>query len=281
MQYALEKAILHYTRLYTSSSSTFDLNVNLVEFPHPQLINTNIIGTSGPAFFLGCLMFNFVIQMGQLVTEKELRLREAMSVVGLRDSIYWATWILTNMAWNTLSGLLLILAGAIFQFNFFLKNDFGTYFFLFLLFGFSMVAFAIFLSLFLSKARTATSVGFAIYLIGVIVQGAGSFVFSSATSQGVQVIFKLLPFTLLAKGMGDLGEKTATDEDVGLRWDDRNNYGYFPLGAVYNWLIIDFFIYLGLALLYDYLFGGVRGESRVRKWLFKYLNITSITTNFR
>jgi ABC-type multidrug transport system permease subunit len=271
MQYALEKAILYYKRLYNtnSASSSFSLDVNLVEFPHPQLINTNIIGTSGPAFFLGCLMFNFVIQMGQLVTEKELRLREAMSVVGLQDSIYWGTWILTNMAWNTLSGLLLILAGAIFQFNFFLKNDFGTYFFLFLLFGFSMVAFAIFLSLFLSKARTATSVGFAIYLIGVIIQGAGAFVFSEGTNSGIQVIFKLLPFTLLAKGMGDLGDKTATSDDVGLRWDDRNNYGYFPVGDVYSWLIIDFFIYLGLALIYDFLFGGVRGQSRVRKWLFK------------
>ena len=50
-------------------------------------------------------MFNFVIQMGQLVTEKELKLREAMAVVGLRDSIYWFTWFFTNLAWNTLSGI--------------------------------------------------------------------------------------------------------------------------------------------------------------------------------
>ena len=34
------------------------------------------------------------------------------------------------------------------------------------------------------QARTATSVGFAIFLVGVIVQGAGSFVFSEGTSTG-------------------------------------------------------------------------------------------------
>jgi hypothetical protein len=49
-------------------------------------------------------MFNFVIQMGQLATEKELHLREAMTVVGLRDSIYWFTWFVTNLLWNTLTG---------------------------------------------------------------------------------------------------------------------------------------------------------------------------------
>lgn len=34
------------------------------------------VGTIGPAFFLAIAMFNFVLQMSSLVTEKELKLRQ-------------------------------------------------------------------------------------------------------------------------------------------------------------------------------------------------------------
>lgn len=61
------------------------------------------------------------------------------------------------------TALLLIIAGLIFQFDFFLKNDFGTYFFLFFLFGLSMVSLAMLLSMFLSKARTGNITYLALY----------------------------------------------------------------------------------------------------------------------
>ncbi len=129
-----------------------------------------------------------------------------------------------------------------------------------------MVSFAIFLSLFVSKARTATTVGFAIFLVGVIVQGAATLIFSPDTDSRLQTALKFLPFTLLAKGMGDLGTQAAGG-GAGLRWADRDQYGYFPLSEQYNWLIIDWIVYLVVALLYDFLFGGVHGESRVRRWV--------------
>jgi ABC-type Na+ transport system ATPase subunit NatA len=130
-----------------------------------------------------------------------------------------------------------------------------------------MVAVAMFLTLFLSKARTATTVGFAVFLVGVIVQAAAALIFSDNTSIQVQTALKFLPFCLLAKGMSDLGSKTTGDDAKGLRWEDRGDYGYFPLEDIYGWLLIDFGVFLGAALLWDFLFGGVHGESRVRTWL--------------
>lgn len=58
--------------------------VVLLPFPHPTLATTDVIGTVGPFFFFGALMFNFVIQIGQIVTENEFKLRESMKVMGLR-----------------------------------------------------------------------------------------------------------------------------------------------------------------------------------------------------
>lgn len=109
-------------------------------------------------------------QLGQLVGEKELHLRDSLLTMGMRNSVYWATWLVANMLWNTLTAVLLVVFGWVFQFDFFLKNDFGTYSILFLLFGWAMVPFAFFCSLFLSRARTATSLGFAIFLFGIMLQ---------------------------------------------------------------------------------------------------------------
>lgn len=212
-------------------------------------------------------MFNFVIQVGQLAMEKELRLRQAMTVAGLLDSVYWSTWLLTNLCWNFLSSCILVLSGFIFGFNFFLLNDFLLYFTLFCLFGATMVPFALFISQFVSKSTTATSLGFAMFLVGVITQGASGFVFDQATDAIYMRLFSLLPFCLLAKGMGDLGSASDNEGENGLRWRQRQTHGFFPIADVYRWLVLDFFIYLFLAMLYDQLFGGVRGESRWTQWL--------------
>lgn len=76
-----------------------DYNVNMLPFPHPAIITVNgkdfqkriiklikfsVVRDNGPAFFFGALMFNFVIQLGQIVTEKELHLRDYMQLMGLK-----------------------------------------------------------------------------------------------------------------------------------------------------------------------------------------------------
>ena len=57
---------------------------------------------------------------------------------------------------NTISVMVLIISGYIFQFEFFLKNDFGTFFFVFILFGVSMVPAAFFISTLVKKSQNAS-----------------------------------------------------------------------------------------------------------------------------
>ncbi len=59
---------------------------------------------------------------------------------------------------------------------------------------------------------------------------------------------------LQAQGVTSLA--TATQNDgIGLRWEKRFDDSYFSLNDVFKWFIIDFFIYLILALTYDFFFG--------------------------
>eukprot|EP01113_Clastostelium_recurvatum_P005090 TRINITY_DN1226_c0_g1_i1.p1 TRINITY_DN1226_c0_g1~~TRINITY_DN1226_c0_g1_i1.p1 ORF type:complete len:879 (-),score=247.94 TRINITY_DN1226_c0_g1_i1:81-2717(-) len=246
LQTSLEREL---SRVLTNNPDA-QYKVSLNPFPHPQLRINDVIATNGPAFFFAALMFNVVIQVGYIVTEKEFKLREGMNVMGLKDSVYWFTWWVTNTIFNTLSVLVLIISGYIFQFDFFLKNDFGTFFFLFFLFGLAMVPIVFVLSTLVSRANTATTLGFLVFLIGVIIQGLAAFAFRPDFYEWLRYILCLLPFSLLSKGISDLSE-TISNDQKGMRWADRTSNAFFTLEDSYKWLVIDFFIYFALALYLD------------------------------
>lgn len=53
-------------------------SVAFSQFAHPAINAASVVGTVGPAFLLAATMFGFVIQLSNLVTEKELRLRQVL-----------------------------------------------------------------------------------------------------------------------------------------------------------------------------------------------------------
>ncbi|CAL5362168.1 unnamed protein product [Camellia sinensis] len=88
----------------------FSWVVSLKKFAHPGLgaslndpneqakLKSKLIQEAGPAFFLAIAMFGFVFQIRSLVTEKELKLHQAMTMMGLYDTAYWLSWL----TWETL-----------------------------------------------------------------------------------------------------------------------------------------------------------------------------------
>ncbi len=67
-------------------------------------------------------MFPFVIQMNEIVTERELKLRKALEAMGLHDTAYWLSWHLFQTTMTMLFGFFIWLFGLIFQFALFKKN---------------------------------------------------------------------------------------------------------------------------------------------------------------
>lgn len=51
-----------------------------MEFAHPAMEIISTVGSMGPSFFLAIAMFNFVLQMSSLVSEKENKLRQVQTV---------------------------------------------------------------------------------------------------------------------------------------------------------------------------------------------------------
>ncbi|CAL9062721.1 unnamed protein product [Musa banksii] len=262
----------------------FKWTVGFKEFAHPATETFSAVGTAGPTFFLAIAMFGFVFQISSLVTEKELKLRQAMSIMGLYDSAYWLSWFTWEAFLTVVAALFTVLFGIMFQFNFFLHNSFAVLFLLFFLFQLNMLSFAFMISAFVSKSSSATTVGFSIFIIGFLTQlvTVFGFPYDSNFTKLYRVIWSLFPPNLLAKALDLLGNETATSEDEGISWGRRGECTtYEPdctitIEDIYKWLISTFFVWFILAIYFDNIIPNSNG---VRKSMFYFLNPSYWTGN--
>eukprot|EP01117_Protostelium_nocturnum_P005730 TRINITY_DN2068_c0_g1_i1.p1 TRINITY_DN2068_c0_g1~~TRINITY_DN2068_c0_g1_i1.p1 ORF type:complete len:1746 (+),score=587.77 TRINITY_DN2068_c0_g1_i1:107-5344(+) len=255
MQYAVERAIFNFV---TGGSMRY----GVVHMPHPEIQSRSVIESQGPLWFFAAIMFNLVFGLGAIVTEKEMKLRSIMQIMGLYDSAYWVAWFVDLIVFTTISVLVLIISGCIFQFKFFLQNDFGLYFLLLWLFGLTMVSMTFLVSTFVRKATSSTLVGFCVFIIGFFMQLVGAIIFNTS-GKGVRAIFSLFSPTILQIGLTNLGAFTSREDDTGLRWSDRNKeIQNLSFREAYLWLILDFFLYLLIALYLDNVLPNAYGTKR-------------------
>ncbi|CAN6916939.1 unnamed protein product [Brassica oleracea] len=273
------------------------------EFPHPTIEAFVALDAIGPTFFLAIAMFGFVLQISSLITEKELKLRQVTYynlVVTVFDTAYWWSWLTWEGILTTLSALLIVLFGMMFQFDFFLKNSFPVVFQLFMLFQINMVEkknesltltlhtyWRIYIPLFnglldwtsihaISKASSATTVGFLEFLVGFITQLGGStgFPYSKDYSLMTRVLWSLFPPNTFSQGLKLLSDATSTPQDPGISWSKRaecapnDDPDCFLQNDIYLWLLGTFFLWFVLALYFDNI---VPNASRVRKSAFYFL----------
>ncbi|KAL2340805.1 hypothetical protein Fmac_008745 [Flemingia macrophylla] len=273
LQLAAEREIAR----YLIGDAGFSWNVFLREFAHPSMTPISAVESTGPAFFLAIAMFNFVLQMSSLVTEKELKLRQAMNMMGLYDFAYWLSWLIWETVVTILSSLLIVLFGMMFQFRFFLKNSFWVLFFLFFLFELNMTGLAFMLSAFIQKSSSATTVGFSIFIVGFLTQIVvqGGFPYSDSFSQSIRNVWSLFPPNPFAQGIQVLSDAVATSEDKGVSWSKRgecpltDDNCVITIDDIYKWLAATFFLWFVLAIYFDNIIPNASG---VRKSILYFLN---------
>ncbi|KAH7847609.1 hypothetical protein Vadar_028082 [Vaccinium darrowii] len=118
--------------------------VGLKEFAHPAIFASGfswtkvLLPSAGPLFLLAITIFPFVFQISSLVTEKELKLRQAMTIMCLYDTAYWLSWLVWETTFALLLSLVTVLLGRIFRLPLFLSNSFLIVFPVFFLFQISM-----------------------------------------------------------------------------------------------------------------------------------------------
>ena len=99
--------------------------------------------------------------IAQIVQEKEYKIKEMMMMMGLSNFPYWMSWI---TYYSILYLVLAIFATAIIGTQIFVYAQKGFFFLLFLLFGFSCMAFSLLISVFFSRAKSALTLGMMLFI---------------------------------------------------------------------------------------------------------------------
>jgi len=147
-----------------------DIDLDLQVFAHPQSEKPPPIrsGSMAPLFLFSAAIFPFVMQMSDLITERELKLRQSLNVMGMMDSAYWVSWHIFHIITGLLGSLVLCLAGIAFRYDVFVHNDFGVLFFTFFFFSLAMTGMAYMISTMIRTTGHALVVGICFFFLGFI-----------------------------------------------------------------------------------------------------------------
>ncbi|XP_058181556.1 ABC transporter A family member 11-like [Rhododendron vialii] len=260
--------------------------VGLKRFAHPASailpsLTVLLTAITGPLFLLAIAMFPFVFQISSLVSEKELKLRQAMTTMCLYDTAYWLSWLTWEAIFALLLSLITVLCGRMFRFPLFLENSFLIVFAVFFLFQTSMIGFAFMLSTLIRKASSSVTMGFFIYLVSFVTKLASAayqgFPYNKGDSIKYRIMWSLFPPNLLSKSL-DILKAAATSG--GISWSKRsmcfNGFTFdstascvVTMNDIFKIYIAVFFLWFVLAIYLDNI---IPNSSGVRKPIFYFLN---------
>ncbi|GIL78966.1 hypothetical protein Vretimale_187 [Volvox reticuliferus] len=213
----------------SSLAAALQFEAALKEFAHPTIATVTVLGqVLGPFVFAAC-MFSFVIQIGVVVGEKELGLKQALRTMGMSDSAYWLSWGAWEVTLAFFVAHSICIYGLILQFDPFLHNNYGLLFFLFFLFQLAMSSLALLLAAFIRRTQAPVYIGFTVFIVGWIMQAVVlsdvpySPDYYNTANKAITIVFSLFPWDLLAKGFKDLGAATGGN-NPGIDWNERSSY---------------------------------------------------------
>jgi len=151
LQISVDRALI---RLYVGRPVDIEVSYR----PFPSLgFNTGQSVTSqyGTVFFFCGIMFQYVILLYNVCMEKDLLLRRGLRVIGLKDNIYWLSWLISAVIITFVAVVVLLASGYASRLEFFTNTDVSVVFVVFFLYSAAIVTLAFFSSVFISKAKSS------------------------------------------------------------------------------------------------------------------------------
>jgi hypothetical protein len=108
--------------------------------------DVNLIAQLGGYFFVLGPLLSFTIFLNEVVREKELKLRQGLSVVGVGHTVYWLSWIIIGCVFSAMTSVSLVISGLVCGFDYFWNVPSLITFFMFFFFSMAMITLAFFVS---------------------------------------------------------------------------------------------------------------------------------------
>merc|ERR1711871_852930 len=233
-------------------------------FPHGDLtwrFQRSIVNAFVPRFGLAAIIFMFVVQLGLLVREKELKLREALRMVGLKDAAYWLSWLVINCTMTFIGTLAMIGCAVLVNVKPVIVTDFAVSFSIFFSFALSMVAMTFIIASVLSNSKSATVLGFAFFIVAYLFGDLVTSPYDGKSNSLIvwQNVLQFLSPVMFLRAAGSMSTDTLVSGE-GMRWECAGRFGCvdvtndkqnYPVITCINWMIIDTFIYFVLGWYLD------------------------------
>jgi len=171
-----------------------------------------------------------------IVQDKELKTREGMKMMGLKDSAYWLSFLCYYLI---IFGILSVCLSSISVGFVFRHSNWFITFIYYMLYGLSVFAFAFFLASFFSKARVASITGTMIYFASYVVI---TLIQDPTAAESKKNAASLLP--TCAAALGSIAYVNYESGQYGVTWSNINEMAYnYKFSTALIMLAIDTAIY--------------------------------------
>jgi ABC-type multidrug transport system ATPase subunit len=239
---------------------TFSPNQNLTSytgygtknFPTPRTKNDfDLISIIGPQLYIYIFHLSLPVIMSGLVFEKENKLREIMKMMGLKTPVYWLVQYIFYYLIYLITTFLIIGIAAAMGFRFFSVNNFFPIFFLFFIWGHTMMATAFLLSVFFTRSSTAIVVGYVyVFLIGLLaVQLIQPYFASTETPESTQLGIMVIPPFAFYRGLYAL-TRAVSFNGPGMSIAEMTDPLY-RMDLVYYFLVGEWLVFMLIAIYFE------------------------------
>lgn len=276
------------------------INVLTESFPQTEFrffSGFDIVDSQGGIYFFIAPLIVFIVLLNEITTEKEKKLRQGLSVVGVSHFTYWIHWVALAVVYALIVSLSLIASGSLLGFKVFTQAPFLVHLVLFFSFTFAMELFAFFVYTLVPTVKMANTVGYAILLLGIVMQLFLSnptilqYLYDTTNAAiykvviGVFLFYPAFSFTVIYTDVMMLAGDTFSYSEgrwvngPGYTWSDFTNShtGQIIGGDTYNypsslyylmWLYIDMAIFVILVFYADHVVSHNRGSGLSPWFLF-------------
>jgi hypothetical protein len=257
---SIDNGIYDYLLNSTEPLNDRDSQINITWSSYPistlRIFNDADISSLVASFYIALgPIVTFVVLLTEVVREKELKLRQGLSVVGLSHGSYWLHWLITGMFFSSVVSLMSIIMGLITQFNLFYNANFFILFSTLFMFTMTMIGYAFVFATICSSQRVAYTVSYAWVLFCIVILLVVSnpltmyFIFFNDISNSfiilIRYIFYMLPPFTFSLIFGIIVRKATSHFDdnaqqfikgTGFGWADlvQPEKGEFSTGDTYS-----------------------------------------------
>lgn len=207
----------------------------------------------------------FVGLVKKLLTEKELRIREGMKMMGMSNSSFYLSWFITYFC---VLLFIVTMVSLIMVEQVLSSVTFSIFFFIYLMFVITLIFQAIFISVFFTRAKPGIVFAIVFFLMQYIFR---SLMGSSATSTALKLV-SLSPHTAFT-----LSINTMLSFQFNLQQITFSNYeteiGNYSVKTAYDFMVLNMFFWMFLALYLDQVFPNEFGQKKhplfFIRWIWK------------